>query len=83
MLTGSQGGYHNLHTFTRTAEGEIYSSPIDCTAANADDFYSGIIRHLRQQSPLPVTPEESRRVVCLIESARRSADAGQVIPAVD
>ncbi len=78
-LAGTKGGYHNYRAYTRTEDGEIYSSPVETTAIEWDEFYTGIVRHLRQNTRLPVTAEEARRVVCLIEAAQRSADIGQVV----
>ena len=80
-LTGSQGGYQNFRRYSITDEGEIFHTPVEPIATDWDQYYSGIFQHLRGTANTavpPVTAEEARRVVAVIEAARRSAESGLV-----
>ncbi len=78
-LTGSQGGYQNFRRYSMTEEGEIFHTLAESIPTDWDQYYSGIINHLRGVAAAPpVIADEARRVVALIEAARRSAKSGQV-----
>ena len=44
------------------------------------DYYANIADHLLRGEPLLVRPEESRRVIGVIEAAEKSAKAGRAVP---
>jgi len=45
-----------------------------------DKYYKDIYAHLAHGAPLDVTPEQSRRVIAVIEAAEKSSKSGQAEP---
>ncbi len=48
--------------------------------AAQEHFYPNIARHLLAGEPLAITPESARRVIAVIETTERSAQAGRELP---
>jgi hypothetical protein len=44
-------------------------------------YYVNLAAHVLDGAPLEVTPESSRRVIAVIETADKSAKAGKTLPA--
>ena len=65
-----------LHTEIDGVEERKY---IDSEQGNYDDYYSGIYEAIRHNKPLPVTAEEGRNVIRIIETAFESSEAQKVI----
>lgn len=78
-LIGSDGGYRDFRRYELTEDGEVFDTSLDSVATDWDQYYAGIVGHLREGSAPPVTAEQARRVVGLIEATRRSAQSGQVV----
>ena len=78
-LTGTKGGFRDFQLHSITDAGEIFVSPVERLPTQWDRFYDGIVAHLRLGGALPVTGEQGRGVIRLIEAARRSAACGRPV----
>lgn len=65
-----------LHTEIDGVEERKY---IDSEQGNYDDYYSGIYEAIRNNKPLPVTAEEGKKVIQIIETAFDSSNKQKVI----
>lgn len=65
-----------LHT---EIDGKEVRKYIDSERGNYDDYYSGIYDAIRNNKPLPVTAEEGKNVIRIIETAFESSKAQRVI----
>src|SRR5579863_4219306 len=79
MLTGAAGGYAGFTQYCPNRDGEVADLPLAAAPVQADDFYRELVRHLRLAEPNPVSAEEARRSIVLIEAARKSAHTGQAV----
>jgi predicted dehydrogenase len=79
VLLGTAGGYHGFRRYESTDDGEIFHVPLEPLPTDWDLFYEGLIAHLRHNAPPPVSLEESRRVVALIDAVVRSATLGKPV----
>ncbi len=77
-LSGTRGGYAKFRRYSQTEQGEIFDVPSPPVSTDWDRFYDTLALHLRENASLPVTTQQARRVVGLIEGARQSARSGQV-----
>lgn len=76
VVNGTDGGYSNFTHFSVTPEGELVDINDPPLPTAPDEYYAAIARHLRRGESNPVTGEQARRVVALIEATRRSAESG-------
>jgi predicted dehydrogenase len=65
-----------LHT---EIDGVEVRENIDSEQGNYDDYYSAIYEAIRNGQPLPVTAEEGKNVIRIIQAAFKSSEAGKVI----
>jgi predicted dehydrogenase len=65
-----------LHT---EIDGVEVRENIDSEQGNYDDYYSAIYEAIRNGQPLPVTAEEGKNVIRIIQTAFKSSEAGKVI----
>lgn len=65
-----------LHTEIDGVEVREY---IDSEQGNYDDYYSGIYEAIRNNKPLPVTAEEGKNVIRIIQTAFESSESQKVI----
>jgi predicted dehydrogenase len=65
-----------LHT---EIDGVEVRENIDSEQGNYDDYYSAIYEAIRNGQPLPVTAEEGKNVIRIIQTAFESSEAGKVI----
>ena len=83
ILTGTSGGYKNFRCYTMTHDGEIFDTPLEPIPTDGDSFYESLVHHLCDGVELPVTAEQARHVVVLIDAARKSVASGQVVQIED
>jgi predicted dehydrogenase len=79
MIAGALGGYAGFTQYSPTPDGEVADFSLAPVPSQADEFYEKLVRHLRMGEPNPVSAEEARRSVVLIEAVRESARSGQVV----
>ena len=79
MIAGALGGYAGFTQYSPSPDGEVADFPLAPIPSQADDFYEKLARHLRLGEPNPVSAEEARRSIVLIEAVRESARSGQVV----
>lgn len=65
-----------LHTET---DGKIIRTYLPSEKGNYYDYYEGIFQAIRNDQPLPVTAEEGKKVIRIIEAAFRSHEQKKVI----
>ncbi len=79
LLTGTNGGFCNGRQYLLEDDGEIYSSPVELPQGGIDRYYESLVGHLRSEGDVPIPAEEGRRVIELIETARKSAATSKVV----
>lgn len=79
ILTGTKGGYRDARRYAIADDGEIFSSPAGVREGGIDQYYESLVGHLRINGDVPVPAEEGRRVIGLIEAARKSAATSEVV----
>jgi len=79
MVGGASGSYSGFTHYSPSRDGEVADLPLACAPGQADDFYDQLVRHLRLGEPNPVTAEEARCSIVLIEAVRESARTGLVV----
>ena len=80
LLHGDQGDYARGRHYRASVDGEVIDVPIEPQATQPDALYDAFSQHLRQGTPLPVTPIEARAVVAVLTAAEQSAASGDWIP---
>ncbi len=65
-----------LHT---EKDGRIIKEYITSEQGNYNEYYNGIYRAIRENKPLPVTPEEALNVIKIIEAAYKSNEIKKVV----
>ncbi len=73
----------DISVFTRTSDGALHEQHITLPAAPLYPFHTNLANHLHCGDALAVPPEEARRNIAVMEAARRSAQAGGQIIALD
>jgi scyllo-inositol 2-dehydrogenase (NADP+) len=66
-----------LHT---EKDGKIIRERIPTEKGNYGDFFTGMYEAIRNDAPLPVTPEEATRIIRVIEKAYESVREKRIIP---
>jgi predicted dehydrogenase len=79
MIAGARGSYAGFTQYSPSPDGEVADLPLAAVPVQTDDFYGQLVRHLRFGEPNPVSAEEARRSIFLIEAVRESARTGQVV----
>jgi predicted dehydrogenase len=79
MIAATRGSYARFTQYCPGPDGEVVDLPVACDAGQADELYGRLARHLRCDQPNPVTAEQARRPIALIEAIRKSARTGQVV----
>ena len=79
IIAGDSGSYANFTQYTTNPDGEVVDLPLMPVAAEVDEFCTRLVRHLRRGSANPVTAEEARGSMALIEAVRKSARTGEVV----
>jgi predicted dehydrogenase len=80
VVVGDGGSYAAGTQFTVTADGEVVDEPLAAVNGQIDDFYAAIVRHLRSGAPNPVSTEEARRGIAIIDAAQCAARTGRPAP---
>lgn len=80
IIAGDAGSYVGLTQYTATADGEVVDLPVSPAAPDADEFYELLARHVRLGEANPVSPDDARRPIALVEAVRKSARSGNVVP---
>jgi predicted dehydrogenase len=78
IISGSKAGYSECCLYTED-NGEIVQTSLPREPTDWEQFYTGLVRHLRHGERLHVTAEHALEVVRLIEATRRSAESGEVV----
>ena len=67
-------------SFGPPPEGLLYDEPLPEVDTDQRDYFVHFIRAFNGEEDLIVTPEQVRRVLCVMEAVRRSAKTGKAIP---
>ncbi len=73
----------DLRVFTRGADGLIHEQQVTLPTAPAYPFHTNLANHLHCGEALAVPPEEARRNIAVMEAAKRSAQSGGQVIALD
>jgi scyllo-inositol 2-dehydrogenase (NADP+) len=85
-ILGTRGGVvdrdwgDGVLTLYTDLEGIKVETQVSCEKSQWRRYYENIAAALRGEAPLAVTPEEARRVIAVIETTARSAEAGKPLP---
>ncbi|MDH7482028.1 MAG: Gfo/Idh/MocA family oxidoreductase [Armatimonadota bacterium] len=83
-ILGTKGAIIDEWKGTLRLSTEIEGIPIDTEVKYKDstwhEYYPNLAAHLLDGAPLEVTPESSRRVIAVIETAEKSAKSGKAEP---
>ena len=73
---------HSKGSFRMVTErdGDVVDEQVPYAPSDWVQFYEAIAAHLLHGAPKPVSPEEGRRVIAVIEAAGRSAKSGRPEP---
>jgi predicted dehydrogenase len=78
LIAGDRGSYADFTQYVPNSDGEVVDTPVVPDAAPADEFYRGVVDHLRNGAPNPVPVKDARQTIALIEAVHRSARTGRV-----
>ncbi|MBI5757788.1 MAG: Gfo/Idh/MocA family oxidoreductase [Planctomycetales bacterium] len=76
IVNGTDGAYSNFTHYSATPEGEIVDIGEPPRPTAWDEYYAAVARHLHGSDSNPVTGEQARHVIALVEATRRSAETG-------
>jgi predicted dehydrogenase len=76
-MVGPSGG---SFTLIKEENGKIVESEVPYKESQWGMFYRGVAQHLLFGKPAPVTGEEGRRTVVIMETAGKSAESGRTEP---
>ncbi|HZS79458.1 MAG TPA: Gfo/Idh/MocA family oxidoreductase [Ktedonobacteraceae bacterium] len=72
-----------LYVYTRDIQGAIHEQHLMLPESPFYPFHRNLANHLHNAEPLAVPPEESRRNITVMEAAKRSAERGGEVIAID
>ena len=72
-----------LSVYTRELDGRIHEQHLMLPVTPTFAFHRNLASHLHSHEPLAVPPQESRRNIVVMEAAKRSAERGGEVIAVD
>jgi predicted dehydrogenase len=78
-IVGEAGSYSNFTHYVPNPDGEVVDLPLTPVAAEFDEYYTRLVQHLRLGAANPVSIEEARGPIALIEAVRKSARSGEVV----
>jgi predicted dehydrogenase len=78
-ILGESGSYSNLTHYAPNPDGEVVDLPLAPVAAEFDEYYTRLVQHLRLGAANPVSVEEARGPIAIIEAVRKSARRGEVV----
>ncbi len=73
----------DLYVYTREMSGAIHEQHLMLPKAPAYAFHRSLANHLFCDEPLAVPPEQSRRNIAVMEAAKRSAEGGGEVIALE
>jgi scyllo-inositol 2-dehydrogenase (NADP+) len=73
----------DIYVYTRELGGAIHEQHLTLPDPPLYAFHRNLANHLHNGEPLAVPPEQSRRNIAVMEAAKRSAESGGKIIAVD
>ena len=76
MVNGTDGAYSNFTHFSATPEGEVVDIGETPLPTAWDEYYAAVAKYLRGSDDNPVTGDQARQVIALVEATRRSAETG-------
>ena len=73
----------DLYVYTREMSGVIHEQHLMLPEAPLYAFHRNLANHLHCDEPLAVPPEQSRRNIAIMEAAKRSAEGGSEVIALE
>jgi predicted dehydrogenase len=89
IILGTTGGinfptvFDKEATLTTVVDGRLQKAQVACEADDWDGFYRNLADHLQNGVPLICRPEQSARVIGIVETAEKSAAQGRELPFAD
>jgi predicted dehydrogenase len=78
-ILGEAGSYSQFTHYAPNPDGEVADLPLAPVVPEFDEYYARLVQHLRLSAANPVSVEEARGPIALIEAVRKSARRGEVV----
>jgi predicted dehydrogenase len=78
-ILGEDGSYSQFTHYAPNPDGEVADLPLAPVVPEFDEYYARLVQHVRLGAANPVSVEEARGPIALIEAVRKSARRGEVV----